>query len=48
MGILPWLELVYKIIATACGVLTLYIGLSNIVKARKSKIKRNASNDVPK
>lgn len=48
MSILPWLELVYKIVAIACGVSTLYIAINKIRKARKGKIKRNASNDVPK
>jgi hypothetical protein len=48
MGFLPLLELVSKIVSISVGAFTLYIGIRKIMKTRKSKIKRNASNDVPK
>ena len=48
MVLIHWLELVYKIIAILCGTVSFYISVRKIVKARKSKIKRNASKDVPK
>jgi len=48
MSFLPLLELVSKIVTISVGALTLYIGINKVRKARKSKIKRNASNDVPK
>ena len=47
MSFLPILELVSKIVSITVGVLTLYIGMRNVLKTRKSKRKRNASNDVP-
>ena len=42
-------DLLYKIVGSAVGTVTLYIAVRKFVKARRSKTKRNASNnDVPK